>query len=260
MQKTVFIIGRQRSGTTVLRELFMKYGAFNADEAFHGDITRPHRFYGYLARRVAEEPRLVNTAHHGWLFREYLQELHRLAEGSPVVIDLKYFALNAIPPEGPFTGQVPYLVRFMEETRPPVFHIIRRNKLRMHISEEMARKTGKWSARHAGDMPPEKGRVTIDPVQTVLRIRTMIEDDRAVKLMFANVPNRREFIYETMFRPDGSFAPFVTAGAGQVLERADLDATPSNMRMNPEPVSALVENHDALAESVRAAGYGWMLD
>ncbi|WP_118134216.1 hypothetical protein [Oceanicella sp. SM1341] len=260
MQKTVFIVGRQRSGTTVLRELFMKYGAFNADEAFHGEIERPNRFYGFLAERVAQEPRLVNPAHHGWLFREYLDGLHGKAGDNPVVIDLKYFALNAIPPEGPLTGQVPWLVRFMEESRNPVFHVIRRNKLRMHISEEMAKKTGKWSARHQGDMPREKGKVSVDPVQTVMRIRTMIEDDRAAKLMFANVPNRREVIYEGMFRPDGGFAPVVMNGAGQVLGRTDLDPKPSNARMNPEPVSELVENYGALEAAVRAGGFGWMLD
>ncbi len=259
MSKVIYIIGRQRSGTTVLRELFVKYGAMNADEIFHGDLTRAHRFYAYVADKVAQDRNFVRPSTHGQLLRSYMEDLRVKAKNAPVVIDMKYFALNLIPTEGDLSQKSPFMIRYLEETRPPVFHVIRRNKLRVFISETIAKNTGKWSARNQNDLPKEKGRVTLDPVKTVLAINGLQQDDRVAREMLANIPGKREIIYENMFLPNGDFAPQVIKSCGKVLGRTDLDPRPSNTRMNPEPLPELIENFDAVEAALKDTEFAWMI-
>ena len=259
MSKLIYIIGRQRSGTTVLRELLVKYGAFNADEIFHGDLSGKHRFYSFVASEVEKEPRFVNPVTHSQLYQRYLESLIVTANGQPVVIDMKYFAFNLIPTDGDITQRTPFLIRHLEKTHPPVFHVIRKNKLRVYVSELMAKKTGKWSARTGTDLPTDKGQVRLDPLKTILSLKAMEQDDRSAREMLANIADKREIIYETMFRRDGSFSPYVMSACEKVLGMTNLDPTPNNTRMNPEPLSALVENFNEIAVAMNGTEYAWMI-
>jgi LPS sulfotransferase NodH len=259
VSKVIYIIGRQRSGTTVLRELFVKYGALNADEVFHGDLSRPHRFYAYVAEKVAQDPRFVIPTSHAQLFRSFVEDLKAKAKEAPVVIDMKYFALNLIPTEGDLARKSPFIIRYLEEKRPPVFHVIRRNKLRVFVSELIAKNTGKWSARNQNDLPKEKNRVTLDPVKTVLALRALESDDRVAREMLANVPGKRELIYENMFLPNGHFAPHVINACEKVLGVSSVDPLPFNIRMNPEPLHGLIENFEAIEAVLTDTEFAWMI-
>ena len=254
----IFIVGRQRSGTTVFRELLKHEGAFDCDEIFHGDISRPHRFYAYLLDRIAARPELVHPQTHPNLFRDFMRHLSVLAKGAQLAIDVKYFGLNLIPTREDVDGSAPFLFRHMVETEAKVVHIVRQNKLRILVSEEMSKATGKWSLARREDKLTTKKALRIDPKAALGFIDLQLDQEQRTAEQLAQVSDMETIEYESMF--DGElFSKHTLSVARRLLGKPDVDAQPRNIRMNPEPISQLVENIDEIADALCGTSHEWML-
>lgn len=256
----IFIVGRQRSGTTVVRNLFKSHGALDADEIFHGNLSRPYRFYNFVLEKIKTEPGAVNPATHQRIFREYIEYLRNEAKGAPIVIDLKYFAFNAIPTKEDVGGTRPYLVRFLRRSKSRIIHIIRLNKLRIHVSELMAIESGQWSVRRADQLVKEKRPLTLNPRETLARVNELQKQEAIAKRLLGEVSTCHEFIYENMFDSEGMFAPDVIHTVESILKLKDLCRTPQSLPTNPEPLASLIANYSELAAVFRGTSNAWMLE
>ncbi|WP_432656152.1 hypothetical protein [Pseudooceanicola sp. 200-1SW] len=256
----VFIVGRQRSGTTVFRNLLVRAGAMNADEIFHGDLAPRHRFYAFLRDRIAEDPRFVHPQTHPTVFRQFIAALRAEAAGRVIALDVKYFGLNLIPAREDVDARAPFLMRFMREEGAHVVHIIRRNKLRVHVSEQISIATGRWSAEKDHQLVAEKPRLDLDPDEVLAVIERLERQDRRVAQMLAAGPGAVPLTYEEMFTPEGMFAAPVAELGQRIMAPAPVDPRPGNLKMNPEPLSALIGNFDVVARALRGGPHEWMLD
>ncbi|MBT9383265.1 Stf0 sulfotransferase family protein [Pseudooceanicola sp. CBS1P-1] len=256
----IFVIGRQRSGTTVFRTLLTRAGALNCDEIFHGDLSAPHRFYGFVRDRVQERPELVHPQHHPRLFRDYIAALRRQAGGRRLVMDVKYFGLNLIPQREDVDGRKPFVIGFMQESGAGIVHIRRRNKLRVHVSEQISIATGKWSAERAEQMITDKPRLHLDIAVALAAIDRLERQDARVQTLLATVPGVVRLDYEDMFTEAGDFTPEVCAIGERLLGGSAVEARPANLRMNPEPLEALVDNHGDLVAALVGTRHAWMLE
>lgn len=255
-----FIVGRQRSGTTVVRGLFKTHGALNADEVFHGNLSRPYRFYSFVLERLKTDTKYINPATHGQLFRDYIKYLRAEANGAPIVLDLKYFAFNAIPAKEDVSGARPFLVRFLKRSKAHVLHVIRLNKLRIHVSELLAVATGQWSAKRPDQLVKEKPSLSLDPKKTIARVHALQEEERTARRMLESIPTYKELVYENMFDAEGLFHPDVIRVIESILKIKDLDRAPQNAQMNPEPLSSLIANYPDIAAVFHGTPDEWMLE
>jgi len=255
----VFIIGRQRSGTTVFRDLLKRNGALDCDEVFHGDLSKEHRFYGYLQKRLQADPALIHPQTHPRVFREYIEDLRNNAQGRLLALDVKYFALNLIPAQGDVTARNPFLLNFMRNSKAHVVHIVRKNKLRVYVSEEMSKATGKWSAEKPEHLLTEKPKLEIDPEQAMQFITTLIRQDEGVAEMLQSIPGVHRLDYEEMFEENGNFSDKTMQVAEACLDAKIESNRPGNLRMNPEPISELISNYDKLHEVISNSPHAWML-
>lgn len=256
----IFIVGRQRSGTTVVRGLFKSHGALDADEIFHGNLSRPYRFYNFVLEKIKTEPSCVNPSTHGRLFRQYLEYLRTEAKGSPIVIDLKYFAFNAIPSKEDVGGTRPFLPRFLRRSKSHIIHVVRLNKLRIHVSELLAVATGQWSVRRVDQLVKEKPSLTLNPRETLARVNALQDQEAIAKRMLGEVSTCREFVYEKMFDSEGLFEPDIIRAVESILNVTDLSRTPQSLPMNPEPLASLITNYPELAAAFRGTPNEWMLE
>lgn len=255
----IFIIGRQRSGTTVFRDLLARHGAVNCDEIFHGDLNRPHRFFGFVLEEVQRNPHYVHPQHHAQLFREYIERERREAGGKKLAMDVKYFGLNLIPQNEDVDNRAPFVVNFMRNNKAHVVHIIRRNKLRVYVSEEMSRATGKWSAEKAEHVLTEKPKLQIDVKQALQFIDRLTQQDDRVKTMLDTIPMVARLYYDEMFTEDGLFSEHVQDVAARFMDRDAVDPKPGNLKMNPEGLPELVGNYDELTQALQGTRHEWML-
>jgi hypothetical protein len=256
----IFIVGRQRSGTTVLREFLCAHGAYDADEVFHGDLSRPDRFYNFVLEHIKVDPSAVNPARHPALFDKFIERLRAKSRGAPVAIDLKYFAFNAMPTRDDLLGRRPYTVQYMQRANAHVLHVVRRNKLRIHVSEEIAKLTSRWSAQRQDQLPKHKPRLLLDPRLTLKRVAELHKEEETARKLLAACQDCREFVYEEMFDAEGNFTLAVGEIAKAILDVARIDRRPPNLRMNPEPLSELVENYEEVRSEFAATPFGWMVE
>jgi hypothetical protein len=255
----IFIVGRQRSGTTVLRDLMARYGAIDCDEIFHGHLARESRFYSYVLERVNKEPHLVHPEHHAGLFYDYIKELRQKAEGRKLAMDVKYFGLNLIPKREDVDAREPFIINFMSNSKANVVNIIRRNKLRVYVSEEMSKRTGRWSAGHIEHLPTDKPKLDINVDEALQFIERLLTQDERVEAMMESIPQSRKIYYDEMFDNNGMFTEKVEQIALDFMEIESIDRTPGNLKMNPEELSKLVNNYDELARSLTGTRHEWML-
>jgi hypothetical protein len=256
----IFVVGRQRSGTTVFRDLLMRHGAMDCDEIFHGDLANKFRFFRYVKERSQDEPQLVHPENYAGLFRSYIQELRKKSGGKKLAMDVKYFGLNLIPAREDVDGRRPFIINFMQKNSAHVAHIVRRNKLRVILSEEMAKTTGRWSSGRVEHLVSDKPKIVIDTDQIMGAISRLIKQDERVSGMLESVPGVARLNYHEMFDEIGMFTPKVQDTAARFLDLTSVDPKPGNLKMNPEPLSELVENFVDLSNCIAASDHSWMLD
>lgn len=256
----IFIVGRQRSGTTVLRDLVARAGALNCDEIFHGDMTRPYRFYGFVSELIRKDQRFVHPQNHAGAFWQYINHLRSEAAGRKIAMDVKYFGLNLIPQLEDVDSRTPFMFSFFRNTQAHVIHVVRKNKLRVFVSEEMSRQTGKWSAEKADHIVKEKPALNIDPTEALAFTMRQIAIDGRVASLMKDIPSASHINYEEMFDAAGNFSPATMQIAERVMGMPGLSNIPGNLKMNPEPLDVLVSNFSDLRATFSDTPYEWMLD
>ncbi|WP_010138999.1 sulfotransferase family protein [Oceanicola sp. S124] len=256
----IFLLGRHRSGTTVFRDLLERCGGLNCHEIMSAKLEAERGFYGYVARRVAEDPKWVWPIRHQRLFADYIEELRGLARGRHLLLDLKYWGLNLIPVSEDVTGARPFLVDFIDTRDSPVIQIVRRNKLRLITSEALLNASGKWFAA-AGEGPDvgEKPKVSLPVASLPAEIERLIGLDTAIRAMLAPLSNAHELTYEEMFSGTGDFAERTRTLAGKVMGCDAVPLAPSHRKMNPEPLSQILGNYAEVAAALEGGPHEWML-
>lgn len=254
----IFVLGRERSGTTVLRLALAAAGALDCDEIMHADLTRRHRFWAYAAERIAAEPRLAHPQHHPRLFRDYIDRLRAEAAGRPLAMDVKYWGLSLVAVSGEIVPRPPFLIRYMRHQRAHVVHLARRNKLRQVLSREIARASGRWAASRPEHQTAPKPKVDLPPAEIVAQIERLAAQEATVRAMLAPLERVRSLVYEEMFTEGGAWSQEIRALVAEVTGGAAPDR-PAHLRQNPEPVAELVADPEALARALAPTPHAWML-
>ena len=158
--KIIVVIGRQRSGTTVFRELLATNGADDVGEIFHADFKdSPRNFFWYLANKARQDVAALHPTGFSRLFEEFLQENILRDRAAKALIDIKYNALRFI--DGDIIEKTPVAIKLLADRGATFLQIIRRNKLRVVISLLIAQKTGQWRSATTADRGDQRRRVRV---------------------------------------------------------------------------------------------------
>lgn len=260
MLNEIYIIGRQRSGTTTLREALSDAGAFNADEIMHGDLSRPHRFYAYVADRIRSDPSFAHPQRHRDLYRDFIKHLLVLSKGQPLAIDIKYFGLNLIPSADDIIGTLPFIPKYIMSSRVHVLHLVRKNKLRVLVSEEIAVKTKVWSATSEATVKSAESVAVIDPATVIGRIKRLLHDDQIASTLLSKHEYYRKLNYEDMFQLDGDFSDTVMELIKSMTGNDNASSTPKTLRLNARPLSVLISNFEQVQDVITNSQFDWMLE
>lgn len=250
IKRCIFVIGRQRSGTTVFRRALASHPqVVDLGEVMHS--KHKAGFYGLLADALANNP--VKATHNHW-FDLLTDTIRRAAAGTDpeahLVVDMKYNM--ALTFGSTFVGGEP-VNAFIARTAQrggTVVQIIRRNKLALLASEHMAIKTGQWGINKADEeRKDDKVRIILKTLGE--RLLNELGMDRHFEQQIALVTNRQTVVYEEMFDETGAFRPepFDLLARQTGLSQA-FDLTPRQIKLG-RPLIEMLANYDDIANVVR---------
>jgi hypothetical protein len=264
----IFVIGRQRSGTTVFRHFLSSNPRFvDVGEILHNRFLQgqarstEERFYRYVHELAQTNPEVIHPGHHRRLLTDFLREVELRHSGRNVVIDVKYnllFMVNDTRPE--FLGQ-PALCEIISIRKDIIFHIIRRNKLRLLISEKMANATGQWSLEALPGAKSIKTKVEINPQNVIHMIKRELDAENVVSKMLQKLNTSETLYYEELFDETGMFESSVAEKVEAVLgEHFVFCREPRIIKQNPETLSELLVNDGAILSKLKDTPFEWMWD
>lgn len=256
----VFVVGRQRSGTTVFRDLLQSNGAIDCNEIFHGDLTADFRFYKFVAEKISSHLKYIHPENHEELFYEYIEDIRNKTQKNRIIFDVKYFSLDSIPTRGESLLGIPFIFKYIKENDCSAIHIIRKNKLKVFVSEEIANKTGIWSASDEDSLlNKEEKKINIDIYVLIEFINSENKKDNIVSILMDSVKNNYRLYYESMFSSENLFSQESISIASQVMNKNIDTIHAGNLKMNPESLEDLVYNYEEVYYSLKGTRYEWML-
>lgn len=256
-QQLLIIVGRQRSGTTVLAETLSNGPCVHSfGEAFHDldhrekDGKKPDlrlrpeaNFFLYRSQLFAKEPTLAypSVENQTAIFDSFVNYLYSLTDKKWVLLDIKYNSWHHFEHIYSVPGQAPFLLHLLRTHNAAFAHIRRANSFARYCSEQLALSYGVWhSSVQLTDYEPS---LIIEPAAA---LRDMVETQRQIDLFdhfLRSVPRRIELRYEEML--DGSrLSPSTDAKLTRLL---DGDWTPGaslSLQKVAPPLAGVVRNRD----------------
>ena len=258
--KIIVVIGTQRSGTTVFRELLATNGADDVGEIFHADFKNsPRNFFWYLANEARQDVAALHPTGFSRSFEEFLQENILRDRAAKALIDIKYNALRFI--DGDIIEKAPVAIKLLADQGATFLQIIRRNKLRVVISLLIAQKTGQWRSATTADRGDQRRRVRVSPLRALDTVESDTRLEEHVARWLADLPHK-VISYEEMFKEDGAFSTAAITTARELLHLSPNQEVFTGVklkRQNPESISDLVENFDDLERCFAGTAHSWMV-
>lgn len=250
LERCVFLFGRQRSGTTVLRRAL----ASHPDVIDLGEIMHPEHASGFY--KVLQD-RLHNDAssgvHSHWfdILAETLKNLTKNDHSSRrYVVDIKYNMAAAFGTIFLNGSPVNALIHEIKARNLKAVQLIRRNKLHLIVSERVAIKTNQWELSEK-KRKTKDATVFISPVTLGLKIQKEAAQDKYFLEQLGHVDKKILLVYEELFNEEGHFE------IEPIEKFANLMGISSNFDLQPQlqkqrrKMSETIENFPSVERAIQ---------
>jgi len=280
--RVVLVTGRQRTGTSVFRQLLATVpDVVDVGEIFHrGARNLEFNFYRFSGVQTNGRFDALDRTRLLCIWREYLRSTFARTRAATLVIDTKaeYFP-DIRDPDA--TGVWPiFPVTFRPDNNLFVMRLRRRNALAQLVSLKLANETDVWGVVSPNTRrtridwmnriyakvnlykPATYKKISLDEATIVEDIATTIAVDQELDGYLSSGVNASIFFYEEMFDNNGRFSNDTIDQCSRILgcSPTDFDARPTHEKIAPRQFSACVENWQVIREVVASSPYAWMLD
>ena len=272
------LLSTQRSGSHFLKSYIESHfsGVVCSGEILRepGELARkypalpnlpefPHFWPWYEARAaggkisVAPDKRLE-------AFESYLSELSAAVNPSDLVIDAKYNSLRSLGGYWDTDYGSHDFTSFITSRNIPVLHLIRKNILKVIVSNKLALQTGVWHRSEERSPNEPLPKIRLNPKNVLFEIRYAFKLTQDYQNRFSGYANYDEIVYEDFVREQNFSEPGMHARVVGLF----LDKTPGIpvetalpfKKTTPEDPSEVVENWQEVIRLVRTTEHGWMTD
>ena len=249
IDRCVFVVGRQRSGTTVLRKTL----ATHADVVDLGEIMHPDRdvgFYPELAKKLAQDVHL--GLHQNWM-DVFIAALERLAEdhnpNKKLIVDVKYNMVLAFGTRFAQHKMSSVFLRSLAEMRAKIIHIVRRDKLSLLVSERVAIKTQQWQLKD--DQERKDDKVFLAVPDLAPRIVSEESQDYFFEDELRYSQDSLRVVYEEFFDAEGNFKSDLLIALAQLMDLEPTFDLAPRLRKQGRSLEQTLENFEEVARAVR---------
>lgn len=271
--RLIAVIGRQRSGTTVLRQFIgSSRRSFDLGEVFHALTNREASFWGFLHERAAADQAYRFPFHWREAWQEFIQHQRERLSAEVLAFDLKIEYFPIVLRTDGMTASF-----FFDSPDITYIRLHRRNTAALVISRLMAAATNVWAvtAEHAdperlrrhyqtwGGAPgPERSPagMTIDPEALRPEMEAIRQQDDAIDRLLGDRFALR-VAYEDLFDADGDIASSVAEQIAEAcgMPACELDRKPILKRQRAKGVLTDIVNARDIVAAFRGTTYEWMV-
>lgn len=269
MKKKIALIARERSGSTALQRILTGPNGFDGlGEPFNYGVLGP--YYKFWREKLISDITHLSPNNKRWVFDEYIEEKTQ-ASKKGVLFDIKYGNLDQLAgsfhpgflANGRSFVRTPSVLKYLFESSAFIIHLSRKNKLRVFVSLQKARKTGVWRLSEWSDastIQKTEGLISVNPEEALSFVEYDLAMSDFVDKALKHYSRQISICYEDFFN-DGKVVPRQLATLLTFLGETTNESCPqlSLIRTNPAPLSETVENFDALCEVFDKSPHAWML-
>ena len=284
--RSYVLLARSRSGTTVFRALLDTHRSIQTFGEIFNEGNQ-NSYYHFLASRVGRNPKLLFPSNSEQNLLDYFEDLKQRGVGIKdsarvFVFDLKYgLARHLVKPWQIFLDP-PYIFECLRANDIGVIHLVRRNYLRVHLSNELMQLRDKaydgmkgkyhiWAndtkAKAHLNQVPDKVRIGGDRHvrgQLLNFFGRMDDETESVRKFFADSENFLEICYEDLFEVQKQtqiFSPKVITDTSTFLGVEEAyQIEPKILKATSQPLEDLIENYEEVARALEGTPYAWFLN
>jgi hypothetical protein len=274
--KICFIMGTQRTGTNLLRDILCSNDSF----AVAGEVVTPngHPFcwYEFLQRKGIGVKGPDNWNEMNLVCDEWIRSLRdgmlgKWDNGSTksakswVGGDIKYNQLRAISPLYWDLSEIPYIVRFIRLRQGKIIHVTRRNLLKLALSSIIAEQTGIY---HSDQKATFTRKYAVDIDDCLVRMNTAKLEEETFRRI-AETVQTVECVYEDLVAnmpsaEKNSVATHLGGPLARISQEFRIEggfAPSSNFKkVVSQPYGDVISNFEELLLAVSKQGFGDMAE
>ncbi|MCB9880977.1 MAG: hypothetical protein H6832_18475 [Planctomycetes bacterium] len=234
-------------------------------EIFHDALVEQEQnFFGFVWQEAERMKQFCMPYHHSRLkiFGEYLEYLETRSKTPRFVIDIKYNVIRHMDGIWKDLLDPPDLLQYFMDYKIPVVHLVRRNVLKVLLSETRAHQTGLWVVRPGQEKPPKVTDVALDGSQIVSQLaQRVLEIDAYDKLL--SVGERvHTVIYEELFDKSagGPYKAEIVSRLASFLELEDrFDGAMDSIKISTGDLTTEISNYSEIEAALRGTVWATLL-
>ena len=275
--KVRILLSTQRSGSTFLKSFIE--ASFPAVACSGKVLESPHsparpfpalashpefpHFWPWYEREAAAGTISVAPDKRFEAFTAYVAQLGVLVEPKDLVIDAKYDHVRSLSGYEDTDYGSRDFISFVTRRNIPLLHLIRKNLLRVVVSNKLAEQTGAW--HRAADISPNEPqpKIRLNPKGVLSDIRYAFKLIQDYQNRFSGYPGYHEIIYEDFAREQRSAEQGIQLRTLALFldnSPAANPAQPACKKSTPDDPSSVVENWQEVIRVIRTTEHGWMTD
>ena len=264
--RPTFIVGGQRTGTTVLRETLNTH----PDIVLLGELftrgSHAEAFETYVAARGLQRP--AHYAEAESQLWDYLRHLRAQAPESVKVFgfDIKYSQLRTLSPAYEPLSAVPALIQFFHASQAQIVHVVRENVVQAALSELVAAGRDVWHHRQDEAIGQK---VEVDGELLLTLIRQRLLDREIFGALMEDYPHLTTIDYEEIARgvATADEAGWLAGDSNAVVGLAGFLGVTGRLRqlgsmskIVQAPYREIVTNYDEVVRKLRGSAFATWLD
>jgi LPS sulfotransferase NodH len=197
-------------------------------------------------------------------FEIYLSKLSAVVGPGDLVVDVKYNSIRSLGGYWDTEYGSHDFTSFITSRNISVLHLIRKNILKVIVSNKLAVHTGVWHRNEERSEKESLPKIRLNPKRVLGDIRYALKLRQDYQTRFSGYSNYDEIVYEDFVQEQGFTEPGINSRVlALFLEKSPVSQTPTELpfkKTTPDDPSEVVENWQEVIRFVRTTEHGWMTD
>ncbi len=259
-----FLLAKQRSGTRVFGHMLDSHPSVAyCSEVFHEKADLKNSYFHFLKTQIEKNLQNLDYIYPDRRqnsFEDFLVSTGNKYGKDNFVLDIKYNQLHHLNDYWHLINNQPQIFNFIKKNNYPVIHLIRKNILKVLVSQLLASNHNVWHAKHENINNIRETKIKLDPDKIMNQIKNRKKEMNRISSFFKSYNNTLTIYYEDLFDETQEFSRTTIETLSDFLQ------VDSN-KFNSKPVyvkqtsflSNVIENFDEIKESLKNTEFEYFL-